>query len=178
MNVNKLVEPANKRSPTRSTIPLPELDENQDQDQHLFFSLFPKVAVPSSLGLEPSGSFVLEDKSPIDLVSEVLHSLASTSDSRPSPYEIIDPDTLLKARLSRAELRGTNWLRPDYSGSSKRTVAGWSVDFTESNEYLKVGLVENYIRKKWGKYALRVWKAIDEKSKVDEKAVSLTYIRL
>lgn len=185
----KLVEAANKRSPTRATVPLPDISMNghgsfgeEDgsvPDQHAFFTLFPPQALDASKGIERSGQWQLEDKDPLDLVIEVLHSLANTPDGRLKPAAVPSREDLVEAKLDKSNLRSGSWLKTEMSGNSRRNnVAGWAVDFTSAYEMIKISLVETYIRKRFRTEeglmtpALRVWRALDERGRLDEKTVS------
>jgi hypothetical protein len=148
------------------------MDTENSHEPHAFFSLFPTTPAIATYGLEPSGYWDVEHKEPIDLVVEVLHTLAATSDVRPTPSEVKSKEEMTRARLDRGELRANCWLATDQSGNSRKHVAAWAVDFASSMEMMKVALVESYIGKKYGKIALRVWRVMDEKGKMDEKTVS------
>lgn len=181
----KLVEAANKRSPTRATVPLPETnghggpgDEEMLSNQHAFFTLFPQVPLNATKGIERSGQWQLEDKDALDLVIEVLHSLANTPDGRWKPSAIPSKEDLIESRLDKSNLKSGSWLKTEMSGSSRRNnVAGWAVDFTSSYEMIKVSLVETFIKKTFRTdeglmtSALRVWRALDERGRMDEKTV-------
>lgn len=180
---HKLVEAANKRSPTRQTVPLPDVNGHTNDDdnplEHAFYTLFPREALNATKGLERSGSWQLEDKDALDLIIEVLHSLANTPDDRPKPSHLQYTDEVFEAKLDKSTLRSGSWLKTEMSGNSrKNNVAGWAVDFTSSYQMIKYALVETFVKKRFRRddgsqtAAMRVWRALDERGRLDEKSVS------
>lgn len=175
MHSSKLVKPANRRSPSRQTVPLPGVNGHSDVpvQEHAFYTVFPQDEVVATKGLESSGSWSAMEKSPLDLVNDVLHHLHSSNDARPKLGNL-DGNELVKAKLDRAEPRQNSWLVSDYKDGKLNNLLArshWAVDYLSAGEIIKIGLLESYINSQFGKHARRIWKALDEKGKIDEKQV-------
>jgi len=182
----RLVEPANRRSPSRKTIPLPGTGVTQTNghygdvhEQHAYYTLFPGAPIPATLGLEPTGRWHLEAKEPHDLVNEMLHLLHSTADSRPKLEALSDQHK--RFAIAPDELRANSWLHCSDTAAAQHDYphvlnsrVSWAVDFAMAHDTLKLGLVETYVRKRFGKEALRVWRIVNDKGKLEEKHIAKT----
>lgn len=174
-DAGRLVKAANRKSPTRQTIPLPDVNGHNGEppSEHAFFSVFPAEDGEVTKGMEPTGLWSAQDKGALDLVNEVMHHLHGTSDARPKVGSL-EGDTLSKARLDGAFARPNSWLASDYNDAqfkSLRARQHWAVDYHSAGEIVKLGLVETYIMQQFGKEARRIWKALDERGKMEEKQV-------
>lgn len=175
-DASRLVKPANRKSPTRQTIPLPEVNGHHDGEapsEHAFFSVFPEEDGEVTKGMEPTGLWSAQDKGALDLVNEVMHHLHGTSDARPK-IGSLEGDALSKARLDGAFARPNSWLASDYNDAQFKNLRArqhWAVDYYSAGEIVKLGLIETYILQRFGKEARRIWKALDERGKMEEKQV-------
>jgi hypothetical protein len=180
MDASRLIKPANRKSPTRQTVPLPDVNGHHDDPtaDHAFFSVFPQQDVEATKGLEPSGSWSAQDKAALDLVNDVMHHLHGTGDARPK-FGSLEGEALISAKMDRAYARQKSWLISDDNDSKTTRLAQrqhWAVDYMSAGEMVKMGLVETYILQHFGRQARRIWKALDEKGKMEEKQVSDRYI--
>lgn len=113
------------------------------------------------------------DKGALDLVNEVLHHLHGTGDARPK-LGSLEGSSLNDARLDGAYARPNSWLVSDYNDAKVKSIMTrqhWAVDYLSAGEIIKLGLLETYIVQQFGKQARRIWKALDEKGKMEEKQV-------
>lgn len=173
----RLVKPANRKSPSRQTVPLPDVNGHGDEPPpaHAFFSVFPQEDGEVTKGMEHTGMWSASDKSALDLVNEVLHHVHGTGDARPKLGSLEGSD-LAEARLDGAYTRPNSWLVSDYNDTKVKSLMSrqhWAVDYLSAGEIVKLGLIEAYILQQFGKQARRIWKAVDEKGKMEEKQVRL-----
>lgn len=141
---------------------------------HAFFSVFPDQDDDVTKGMEQNGRWSAQDKAPLDLVNEVLHHLHGSGDARPKLGTLEGPE-LGEARLDGAYARPNSWLVSDANDAKIKSIMSrqhWAVDYLSAGEIVKTGLLETYILQQFGRQARRVWKAVDEKGKMEEKQVS------
>lgn len=141
---------------------------------HAFFSVFPHEDGEVTKGMEYTGMWTAAEKAPLDLVNEVLHHLHGTGDARPKLGSLEGPE-LGEARLDGSYARPNSWLASDYNDTKVKSVMArqhWAVDYLSAGEIVKTGLLETYILQQFGKPARRIWKALYEKGKMEEKQAS------
>ena len=176
----EIMAAANKRSPMRKAMSLPS-DESHatGQPAHPIAALFPKTQITASFGFEPSGSWNREEKEPSHLVSEVLHTLSNTADWRDLRHELPDGQGNY-AKIDRSAVKPHTWIKPsrrmEQPGSPEYNCQ-WSVNLAFAHEELKLALLEGYLKQKFDKHSFRIWRAIDERGKMDEKQVRNLIVR-